>query len=216
MFEDRQQAGIELARRLASYARRSDVTVLALPRGGVPVAFEIARALGAPLDVLVVRKLGVPFQPELAFGAIASGGAVWLNESIIRLARLSPQQVARVRKAEQLELERREALYRRDAAPLVLHGRTAILVDDGMATGASLMAAARAVRSLRPSEVVVAVPVAPPDGRERLGDAADRFVCVETPEGFQAVGNHYRDFSQTTDAEVRALLLEAQGRPTAT
>ena len=215
MFANRQEAGLQLGRRLASYAGRGDVTVLGLPRGGVPVAFEVARALGAPLEVLIVRKLGIPSQPEVAFGAIASGGAAWLNESIIQLARLTPAEIARERRAEQIELERREDLYRPNAAPLALRGRTVILVDDGMATGASLMAAARAVRSLDPAEGVVAVPVAPPDARERLGDAVDRFVCVEAPEGFQSVGSHYRDFAQTRDAEVRALLDAAQSPRTA-
>lgn len=216
MFADRQHSGTELARALAPYAGRHDVIVLGLPRGGVPVAYEVAKALDAPLDVLVARKLGVPFQPELAMGAIASGGATWLNQDVIRLARVTPEEIARVEASERVELHRREELYRQGRKPLDVRDRTVILVDDGMATGASLHAAARAVRSLAPSKLIVAVPVAPPEGAQRLGYVADEFVCLDTPEDFRAVGQFYRDFRQTSDAEVKTLLAQAQLRhPTA-
>lgn len=216
MFADRHHSGTELARLLAPYAGRHDVIVLGLPRGGVPVAYEVAKALDAPLDVLVARKLGVPFQPELAMGAIASGGATWLNQEVIRLARVTPEEIARVEASERVELHRREALYRQGRKPLDVSGRTVILVDDGMATGASIHAAARAVRALAPSKLIVAVPVAPTEGAQRMGHVADEFVCLETPEDFRAVGQFYREFGQTSDAEVQTLLAQAQRRhPTA-
>lgn len=216
MFADRHHSGTELARLLAPYAGRHDVIVLGLPRGGVPVAYEVAKALDAPLDVLVARKLGVPFQPELAMGAIASGGATWLNQEVIRLARVTPEEIARVEASERVELHRREALYRQGRKPLDVSGRTVILVDDGMATGASIHAAARAVRALAPSKLIVAVPVAPTEGAQRMRHVADEFVCLDTPEDFRAVGQFYRDFGQTSDAEVQTLLAQAQRRhPTA-
>ena len=204
-FRDRADAGRALVRALAHYAG-AETLVLGLPRGGVPVAYEVARALGAELDVLVVRKLGVPFQPELAMGAIASGGALARNEDVIRLAGVSAAQFARVRAAEDAELRRREALFRGRRAWPRIAGRVVIVVDDGLATGASMRAALAALRSLKPARLVVAVPVAPADAALRLADAADEFVCLEAPADFAAVGQFYEDFRQTTDEDVRALL----------
>jgi putative phosphoribosyl transferase len=213
MFEDREAAGVALSRRLAGYAGRSDVVILGLPRGGVPVAYQVARALAAPLDILVVRKLGVPFQPELAMGAIASGGGAWLNQDVIRMARVRPDQLEQVIEHERAELARRERTYRSKRAALDLRGRTVILVDDGMATGASLYAAAQAVRSLAPAKLIAAVPVAPMDAADRMADAVDEFVCVETPDNFRAVGQFYRRFDQTSDDEVRECLAAAARAP---
>lgn len=209
MFTNRSEAGKALAGHLSAYARRRDVIVLGLPRGGVPVAYEVAKALDAPLDVLVVRKLGVPFHSELAMGAIASGGAVFLNDEVIRLARVRKEQIDEVLSEERAELQRREELYRSGKPPLDLRDRVVVIVDDGMATGASMHAAATALRSLQPAKLVVAVPVAPLDAAERLGTTVDDFVCVKSPADFHAVGQFYRDFNQTTDDEVRTLLAKA-------
>jgi putative phosphoribosyl transferase len=206
MFDDRTTAGRALAESLAQYRGRNDVIVLALPRGGVPVAFEVAQALGAELDVLVVRKLGVPFQPELAMGAIASGGAVYRNMEVLRLAQVSEREFETVLARERTELQRREALYRGARPPLQVNGRIVIVVDDGMATGASLHAGLAAMRMLRPAKLVAAVPVAPPDAVERLAGLADDFICIAAPEDFHAVGQFYRRFDQTSDDEVRDLL----------
>ncbi len=206
LFPNRSVAGRLLAERLRAYAGRNEVIVLALPRGGVPVGFEVAHALGVELDVLIVRKLGVPQQPELAMGAIASGGARYLNEEVLRLAHVSDAELRQVVAAETAELERRERLYRGNRLPPDITGRTVIVVDDGMATGASMRAAVLALRSKRPTHIVVAVPVAPEDAGERLQGAADEFVCLQTPRDFYAVGQFYLDFQQTSDDEVRALL----------
>jgi putative phosphoribosyl transferase len=208
-FRDREDAGRFLAEHLASLAPRAGVIVLGLPRGGVPVAFEVARRLGAPLDVFVVRKLGVPGHEELAMGAIASGGVRVLNEGVVRELGIPPAMIDAVEAEERAELERRERAYRDGRPPAVIRGRTVVLVDDGLATGATMRAAVAAVRKLDPAEVVVAVPVAAEPTCEELRDRADLVVCPETPEHFYAVGQWYDDFSQTTDDEVRALLRRA-------
>ncbi|BAO88521.1 phosphoribosyltransferase [Caballeronia cordobensis] len=205
-FENRREAGRELARLLNEYANRDDVTVLALPRGGVPVAYEVARALGARLDVLVVRKLGVPVQPELAMGAIASGDAFFLDERIVDYAGVDKHDLERVIARERAELERREKLYRGDMPPLDMNGRIAIVVDDGMATGATMKAAAMSLRHAHPSKIVAALPVAPLDSEARIEDIVDDFVCVMRPERYFGVGQFYVDFDQTSDDEVRELL----------
>ncbi|HET7610411.1 MAG TPA: phosphoribosyltransferase family protein [Rhodanobacteraceae bacterium] len=215
LFEDRADAGRQLAAKLEAYGGRDDVIVLGLPRGGVPVAYEVAVALGARLDVLVVRKLGLPRQPELAIGAIASGGALYLNENVLRAARVSDAMLQVVEAGERAELVRREKLYRGKRPVPPVRGKTVIVVDDGMATGASMQAAVMALRSLKPERIVVAVPVAPADAARRLADAADEFVCVLTASDFQAVGQFYRDFGQTTDEEVRRLLSEHARKATA-
>jgi putative phosphoribosyl transferase len=212
-FLNRADAGRVLARSLAHYARRHDVVVLALPRGGVPVAYEVAKALAAPLDVLVVRKLGVPYQPELAMGAIASGGALYVDPRLVRDACVDPEQFDAVLARERDELARREAQYRGARAPLAVAGRVAIVVDDGMATGATLRAAALALRAREadaPATIVAALPVAPGGAAARIGDSVDEFVCVKTPLRFLSVGQFYADFRQTEDDEVRALLDAAQ------
>jgi putative phosphoribosyl transferase len=205
-FADRREAGRELASRLGRYLGREDVVVLGLPRGGVPVAYEIATALGAPLDVFLVRKLGVPGHAELAMGAIASGGVRVLNTDVIRWYGLPESAIDRVAAEEQEELARREREYRREQAPLDLRGRTVVLVDDGLATGSTMKAAVKAVRTLEPARIVVAVPVGASDTCRELTELADEVVCAHTPEPFSAVGLWYRDFSQTTDDEVRDLL----------
>jgi predicted phosphoribosyltransferase len=213
LFRDRADAGRELARRLAKYAHRDDVLVLGLPRGGVPVAFEVARALNAPLDVFLVRKLGVPGHEELAMGAIASGGVRVLNEEVVRGLGVSDEVLDRVAAQEQQELERRERDYRGTrrgvAAPADVRDRTVILVDDGLATGSTMRAAVSAVRQLHPARIVVAVPVGSADTCEEFQRIADEVVCARTPEPFYAVGLWYRDFSQTSDEEVRDLLAQA-------
>ena len=210
LFTDRAAAGRALAERLQAYAGRKDVVVLALPRGGVPVAWEVARALGAPLDLLIVRKLGVPRQPELAMGAIASAGATHIDPKIVASYGVSARQLDEIIAAESLELIRRHALYcgKRKAVPV--DGRTVIVVDDGVATGASMNVALKALRSASPAWIVAAVPVAPPEAQELIGTAADEFVCVLSPPDFYSVGQYYRDFSQTGDEQVRALLARAQ------
>jgi putative phosphoribosyl transferase len=205
-FRDREEAGRRLSRKLAAYAGKPDVIVLALPRGGVPVGYEVARAIGAPLDVFVVRKLGVPGHEELAMGAIASGNVRVLNDDVVRALRIPPDVIARVAAEEQIELERREQLYRGGRPAADVRGRTAILVDDGLATGASMSAAVAALRQLRPKRIVVAVPVAAASACEAFRRLVDEVVCAMTPESFQAVGIWYNDFSQTTDDEVRALM----------
>ena len=205
-FRDRREAGRVLAEKLSSCAGNPNVVVLALPRGGVPVGFEIAQALGAPLDVFLVRKLGVPGHEELAMGAIASGDARFLDTEIVRAYRVSDQDVARVTAVERRELARREIAYRGDHPPLDLRGRTIILVDDGLATGSSMRAALAALRPLSPERIIVAVPVAPRSTVRDLEALADEIVCVATPEPFYAVGMFYEDFGQTSDEEVREFL----------
>lgn len=202
MFEDRRDAG----RRLLDAVREEqldDPIVLALPRGGVPVAAEVSRGLGAPLDVLVVRKLGVPWQPEFAFGAIASGGVRVLNEDVVgHVPGLDPDAIEAVVAREMLELERRERAYRGPRPFPVLAGRTVVIVDDGLATGATMRASVAAVRQLGPARIVVAVPVGSTEAVRTLAEEADTVICLEAPHGFRAVGQYYRDFGQTTDDEV--------------
>ena len=205
-FRNRRDAGQWLAADLRAFAGRTDVIVLALPRGGVPVGYEVAATLGAPLDVFVVRKLGLPGHEELAMGALASGGVRVLDEELIRVARVSPAEVSRVTAAEQAELERRERRYRGDRPFPDLRGKTAILVDDGLATGSTMRAAVTALRIEGPTRIVVAVPVAASETCEALKTLADDVICAVTPEPFHAVGLWYDDFSQTTDDEVRELL----------
>ena len=205
-FRSRGHAGRELAVKLASYARRSDVTVFGLARGGVPVAYEIARALAAPLDVLLVRKLGVPGDDELAMGAIASGGVRVLNEDVIQNADISPSALDMVLRREQQELARRERLYRGERPPLTVRDAIVILVDDGLATGSTMDAAIQAVRRQRPARIVVAVPVGAWETCEDFRAQVDEVVCLVTPHPFVAVGLWYDDFSQISDDEVRRLL----------
>jgi erythromycin esterase-like protein/adenine/guanine phosphoribosyltransferase-like PRPP-binding protein len=206
LFRDRREAGRLLAEKLAAYANRPDVLVLGLPRGGVPVAYEVARALGAPLDVFVVRKLGVPGYEELAMGAVATGGVLVLNEQLVERLGIPKQMIDAVAARERQELVRRERLYRGGRPPPDVRGRTVILVDDGLATGATMHAAIRALRQQNPARIVVAVPTASPDTCKDMKKEADDVICGITPEPFHAVGRWYRDFSQTTDEEVRALL----------
>jgi predicted phosphoribosyltransferase len=212
VFADRAEAGVALARALESWRGAADAIVLGLPRGGVPVAHEVASALGLPLDVLVVRKLGLPWQPELAMGAIASGGAVVVNDEVLRYLPPGSAAFDEVRLREQRELERREREYRGDRPPLDMKGRTGILVDDGLATGATMEAAVRSLRAIGAARVVVAVPVASVEARERIAGVADEVVCLETPEFFSAVGQWYREFGQTSDSEVRELLARTRGK----
>jgi putative phosphoribosyl transferase len=210
LFKNRTIAGQILAGELADYANHSGVIILALPRGGVPVAFEVAKALNAPLDVLVVRKLGVPEQEELAMGAIASGGVRIINEHIINLVNISEDTIARVAAQEERELERRERLYRGDRPDLDLEGRIVILVDDGLATGATMWAAVASVRRQHPAKIVIGVPVAASATCHELQVAVDEIVCPATPDPFYSVGLWYEDFPQTTDDQVRDLLAKAQ------
>ena len=208
-FDDRAAAGQALGDALRGRWRGESPVVLGLPRGGVPVAAGVAAALSAPLDVLVVRKLGVPGQPELAMGAVAGGGVQVLNPSVIRELGISSAVVERVTAAEQAEVARRERAYRGDRPYPSLRGRVVLLVDDGLATGATMRAAVDAVRSAEPARVVVAVPVASAEARDLVDAVADEVVCLSVPAGFGAVGLHYRDFRQTSDDEVRGLLAEA-------
>jgi putative phosphoribosyl transferase len=209
-FMNRTDAGRRLGAALSTYGHRVDVLVLALPRGGVPVAFEVAQALDVPLDVFIVRKLGVPGQEELAMGAIASGGVRLIDNAVVSQLRISEQEIEVVAKAEQSELERRERQYR-GARPLPdVAGRTVIVVDDGLATGASMRVAVAALRQEHPARIVVAVPIAPPDTCDSLRREADEVVCAVTPEPFYAVGLWYEDFTQTTDDEVHDLLERAR------
>ncbi len=210
---DRQTAGQVLAEALKSQAGRDDVIVLALPRGGVPVAAEIARALDAPLDVMLVRKLGVPGYPELAMGAIASGGVRVMNDEVVRYSGAGEADIEAVAEAEGRELARRERVYRGDRPWPDLKGRCVILVDDGLATGATMHAAIDAVRAQQPGRIVVAVPVAPPDTVRALEPLVDEVVCPLQPESFMAIGQWYRDFTQTSDAEVLGLLKELAEKP---
>jgi putative phosphoribosyl transferase len=213
-FANRIQAGRLLAKKLHAYANRPDVVVLALPRGGVPVAYEVARALAAPLDVFLVRKLGVPGHEELAMGAIATGNVRVLNEDVVNHLRIADDLIDQVAAREQRELGRRENLYRGASAPLNVSGRTVIIVDDGMATGSTMRAAVNALKSLGPTRIIVAAPVAARETCESFKTEVDATcVCFITPEPFQGVGLWYRDFSQTTDEEVCYLLKHAKQPP---
>jgi len=205
-FRDRAHAGGVLAAALARYAHRRDVIVLALPRGGVPVGCEVARALGVPLDVFVVRKLGVPGHEELAMGAIASGGVRVLNDDVVRQLGLTDRAIDFVAQKEEQELQRREQLYRGDRPFPELKNKTVILIDDGLATGSSMRAAAQALRRHEPARIVVAVPTAAPETCEAFTAEVDEIICAITPEPFYAVGLWYDEFSQTSDEEVRDLL----------
>jgi predicted phosphoribosyltransferase len=205
-FLNRQDAGRRLAIQLEDYADRSDALVLGLPRGGVPVAFEVAERLDLPLDVFVVRKLGVPGQEELAMGAIASGGVCVLDRELIRRLGVTPEQIDAVAKQETAELERRERRYRDELPPPDVEDRVVILVDDGLATGATMRAAAEALRQLGPKRIVVAVPIAAKSTCDAFRDQVDETICLVTPEQFYAVGLWYDDFTPTTDEEVRDLL----------
>lgn len=206
VFNDRRDAGRALAEQLAGYCDRGDVLVLALPRGGVPVAYEVATALHAPLDVMIVRKLGVPGQEELAMGAIASGDIRIMNPGIVRGLGISERAIEAVAASERREIERREQAYRGARPPLEIDGKTVIVIDDGIATGATMRTAVAALRQRRPARVIVAAPTAAPDSYDRLLREADEVVCLATPDPYIAVGRWYRNFDQTSDAEVRALL----------
>jgi putative phosphoribosyl transferase len=208
-FHDRTEAGKLLAAQLTAYANSRDVIVLALPRGGVPVAFEVASALHAPLDVIVVRKLGVPGQEELAMGAIATGGVRILNNDVVQFLDIPDEVINKIAAQEQQELERRERLYRGDRPAYDVHGRTVILVDDGIATGATMHAAVAALKQRQPTRIIIAVPTAAPSICDEFAAEVDELVCVIRPEPFIAVGYWYRQFSQTSDEEVRSLLEQA-------
>ena len=208
-YKHRSDGGKKLARKLSRYANRPDVLVLALPRGGVPVAYEVARALHAPLDVFIVRKLGVPGDEELAMGAIASGGVRVMNEEVTRDIIFPQTIIDSIVQREGEELRRRERLYRGDQPPLNVEGRTVILVDDGLATGSTMRAAAVALRQMRPLKVIIAVPVAAPETCAEFRSEVDEVICAATPEPFMAVGAWYKDFTQTSDQEVSDLLERA-------
>jgi putative phosphoribosyl transferase len=210
IYRDRYEAGRELATKLTAYAHRQDVLVLALPRGGVPVGYEVAKALQAPLDVFVVRKLGVPGHEELAMGAIATGGVRVINEEVVRMLHIPKQVIDAVVAKEQRELERRERLYRDDRPPPNVDSCIVILVDDGLATGSTMLAAASALRQQHPARLVVAVPVAAPSTCEEFRAEVDEVVCTQTPEPFYGVGFWYEDFSQLADEEVHDLLAQAE------
>ena len=205
-FANRREAGVELAAPLQKYNAAGNLVVLALPRGGVPVAYEVARAFSAPLDVFLVRKLGVPGHEELAMGAIASGGVRVLNTDVVGWYGIPPEMIDAVARQEEAELQRRERAYREQRPPVAVAGRTVVLIDDGLATGSTMKAAVQAVRTQDPARIVVAVPVGAPDTCRELQSLADEVVCVKMPESFRAVGLWYRDFAQTTDDEVRQLL----------
>ena len=211
MFEDRRDAGKQLAQELSDYGDRDDIVVLGLPRGGVPVAFEVAKGLQAPLDVFVVRKLGLPGNPELAMGAIASGGVRVMNDNVVRRSAVSDDAIERVTEEEREKLEEREEIYRGARPRIDLADKTVLLIDDGMATGATMRAAVSALREHHPAKVVVAVPTAPPDTCSEFqeNDEVDETICLNTPRAFMGVGGSFRDFSQTTNEEVRDLLARA-------
>ena len=212
IFQDRSEAGEHLATQLAKFANRDDVLVLALPRGGVPVAYEVAKALQAPLDIYLVRKLGVPGHEELAMGAIATGGVRVLNDDVVKYLRIPKSVIDLVAETELQELERREREYRGDRPEPDVRGKTVILVDDGLATGSTMRAAAEALRQQQPARIVVAVPVSAPQTCDEYRMGVDEIVCAATPEPFYGVGQWYIDFSQTTDDEVRELLAKAQNK----
>jgi putative phosphoribosyl transferase len=212
IFQDRTDAGRQLAEELLNYAERNDVIVLGLPRGGVPVAFEVAQRLGVPLDVFVVRKLGVPGHEELAMGAIAPGGVRVLNEDVLHVIPDAQAIVEMVTAIEREELERRERNYRGDRPPPDFKDRIVILIDDGLATGATMRAAVAALRQQESAKIIVAVPVGAPSTCQGLKTGADEVICLQTPVAFIGVGQYYADFSQTTDEEVRELLSQAASR----
>jgi putative phosphoribosyl transferase len=209
-FQNRAEAGKLLAEKLLEYLDQADVLVLALPRGGVPVANEVAQALHAPLDVFLVRKLGVPGQEELALGAVATGGVRVLNPDIVRSLHITQEELDTITAAEQRELERRQRAYRDALPPPDIHNHTIILIDDGLATGATMRAAVLAIRQQQPKRIVVAVPVAAPETCDEFRDEVDEIVCAITPYPFYGVGAWYEDFSQVTDEEVRTVLASAQ------
>lgn len=214
IFANRTEAGQRVAAKLAGYAGRADVLVLGIPRGGVPVAFEVARALDAPLDVFLSRKLGVPGQEELAFGALASGGTRVLDEDLIRELNISAVDIEKIAQRVKAELERRERVYRAGRPPLDLTGKTVVVVDDGIATGSSMLAAIKTLRHMQPARLVLAVPVAPASTCRRLREQVDELVCVHSPELFYAIGQFYQDFSQVADEEVVDLLRRAAAERT--
>jgi len=209
LFTDRRDAGRKLAKKLAAYANRSDVLVLALPRGGVPVAYEVALALHAPLDIFIVRKLGLPGHEELAMGAIATGGALVINQDVVRNFNVPQGLIEAVAKKELKELERRERVFRGDRPVCEIGGKTVILIDDGLATGASMHAAILGIRSKQPARIVAAVPTAALETCEAFKQKVDEMICAMTPEPFYGVSRWYEDFSQTSDEEVQSLLEEA-------
>jgi len=210
IFRNRADAGKQLAAVLERYAGRNDVVVLALPLGGVPVGYEVARILRCPLDVLLVRKLGAPHNPELAMGAIATGDALYLNESVLRAVPVSEEQILDAIARERIELHRRESAYRGQQPPAAVEGKTVIVVDDGMATGSTMHAALNALRTRGPKRIVVAVPVCPAGAEARFESIADDFVCVMQPDWFMGIGQFYADFTQTSDEEVRTCLAATQ------
>lgn len=205
-YRDRTEAGRDLARYLSHYANRNDVVVFALPRGGVPVAYEVARQLHAPLDAYTVRKLGLPGHEELAMGAIASDGSYVVDEAMIELAAVSREEFLSVVERELIELRRREQMYRAYRPLPDVRDKTVIVIDDGLATGSTMAAAVKALRTRAPAKIVIAVPVGAPETCSMLRVYADELVCVHSPPNFRAVGLHYQNFTQVTDAEVRALL----------
>jgi putative phosphoribosyl transferase len=211
-FHNRSDAGQALAKQLGLYADREDVMILGIPRGGVVVAGEVASVLNAPLDIFVVRKLGVPGHEELAFGAVASGGVRILDRELIEAMELSTREIERVTRTERAELQRRETVYRGDRPALKVKGLTVLVVDDGIATGSSMLAGIRALRQLSPARIVVAAPVAPESTCKRLRGEVDDLVCVYTPQLFHAIGQFYEDFSQVTDEEVIGLLERSRSR----
>jgi len=213
LFRDRAEAGRELAKRVVAYANDANVLVLGIPRGGVPVAFEVAKELHAPLDVFIVRKLGVPGQEELGFGAIASGGIRFLDRDIVQAFGISNAVTERITAGQQQELERRERAYRGGRVPLAVEGKTVILVDDGIATGSTVQVAITALRQMKPSRLVVAVPVAPISTCRRLMSELDDLICLYMRESFCAIGEFYEDFSQVSDQEVTDLLHKAAHEP---
>ena len=209
LFKDRRDAGKKLAQKLSAYASRSDVVILALPRGGVPVAYEVALTLNAPLDIFTVRKLGLPGHEELAMGAIATGGARVINQDVVRSFHVPQGVVEAVAKQELRELERRERAFRGDRMMREVHDKTAILIDDGLATGASMQAAIKGLRAKDPTRIVVAVPTAPLETCEAFKQLVDEMICATTPEPFYGVGQWYEDFSQVTDDQVQTFLEQA-------
>ena len=215
LFKDRRAAGKALAHHLAEYSGLDDAIVLALPRGGVPVGYEVATELGIPLDVFIVRKLGLPEQPELAIGAIASGGVRVMNEEILRQVHVAAEEIEDITAREAEEIRRREIAYRDGRAPIDVTGKSVILVDDGLATGATMRAAVRALKRQHAARVIVAVPVGASTSCRAVAKEADQLVCLEQPEDFRAVGLWYDDFTQTTDEEVRHLLAKAANVETA-